>query len=122
MKFEKLLFFAGVFLLPAAGIQADTTVQSPKTATESQTVFQNPAEAEKLLKEKAELRQKMLKTRANLLKNDPKLRKLYLDLMRTTRQLAIELNSQPEMRKLNDSLSEVNEKLEKLKKQDNKQK
>ena len=63
--------------------------------------------------QRTELMMKIHRKRQELLKNNPKLRKMHQLLLKQTRELALELDSNIQMRKLNDSLRDVERQLEK---------
>ena len=57
--------------------------------------------------ERIQLLRKIQNKRMELLKNNPKLRKMYLEIIRQTQELAIELDSDLDIRSLNRELREV---------------
>ena len=108
---------------PAPG-SAQTQVNSPAPAPASAAPATNtkapqldPADAAKLAElqaEKAELVRKIALKRTELLKNDPKLHRMHIQLLKQIRALALEMDSNREMRELNDALSEVEKKMKKI--------
>ena len=60
---------------------------------------------------RTELIRRIHEKRQNLLKNNPKLRRMHQQLLKQVRELALELNANREMRTLNDELSEVERQL-----------
>ena len=118
--FKRMLFTAAAFLA-AAGFGADgitiDNVSGARTETKQKTISQKAAEREKaariaeLNSKKTELTRKIYQKRQELLKNNPKLRRMYQQLLKQTRELALELDANREMRQLNDSLSDVERRL-----------
>ena len=83
-------------------------------SVEPKTAEQEKAERIAALdRQRAELVLKIHRKRQELLKNNPKLRKMHQLLLKQTRELALELDSNLQMRKLNDSLRDVERQLEK---------
>jgi len=125
MKTGKFAMTAAA-LIWCSAVKADpwpTPAQSPApapaapSAAESAAAKKIPSNAETvagLQTEKAELIRKIVQKRAELLKNDPKLHRMYIQLLKQTRALALELDSNREMRELNDALSEVEKKIRKI--------
>jgi hypothetical protein len=100
----------------ADGITTDN-VAGAQIGTKQKTVDPKTAEREKARKlaelnsKRTELFRKLHEQRQNLLKNNPKLRRMHQQLLKQARELALELNANREMRKLNDELSEVERQL-----------
>ena len=118
--FKRMLFTAAAFLA-AAGFGADgitiDNVSGARTETKQKAVSQKAAEQEKaariaeLNSKRTELTRRIHLKRQELLKNNPKLRRMYQQLLKQTRELALELDANREMRQLNDSLSDVERRL-----------
>ncbi len=117
----KLMLAAGMLVL-FASVQAAPSADKVPSAQED-AVARKKAEKEELAKiqelEKqcAELRSRIRKKRVQLLKNNPKLTKMYMDLVRQARELALELDSNREIQELNDAFSDADKKLRQLKQQ-----
>ena len=116
----KLLLAAGILTLFTAVQGAPS--QEPASSAQADAVARKKAEKEELAKiqaleeQCAELRTKIREKRAQLLKTNPKLTKMYLELVRQARELALELDSNREIQELNDACSDAEKKLQQLKK------
>jgi|GEM_PF-2576651 len=129
MKTGKFAMTAAALILCSA-VKADpwpTPAQSPAPApaaapaappaagsAAAKKASPDAAKIASLQSEKNELIRKIVLKRTELLKNDPKLHRMYIQLLKQTRALALELDSNREMRELNDALSEVEKKIKKL--------
>lgn len=82
--------------------------------------FQDPAKFKSLLKEREELQLKMHALRVKLISDDPDLAKLHKQIMALHKELAIQLDSKRDMRKLSDKLRDLDSELDKLPKKDSK--
>lgn len=67
-----------------------------------------------LEKQHQALMQKIQLRRVELLKNNPKLRKMYLQILQQARELALELDSDRKMQELNTEAAELEKKLSRL--------
>jgi len=76
--------------------------------------FQDPAKFKGLMKDREDLQLKMQATRVKLINSDPDLQKLHKQIMALHKELAIQLDSKKDMRKLNDKLRELDTEIEKL--------
>lgn len=120
--FKRMILTAAALLAlrttGADGITTNNVSGAPKGADQQAAVSKN-AEQEKakriteLNRTRTDLILKIHKKRQELLKNNPKLKRLYQQLLKQTRELALELNANNEMRKLNDSLNDVERQLKK---------
>lgn len=118
--FKRILLIATALLAVksygADGITIDN-LSGVKTETKQEEISRKTTEQEKAEKlaelnsKRLELLRKIHQKRQELLKNNPKLRRMYQQLLKQTRELALELDANREMRKLNDSLSEVERRL-----------
>jgi len=118
--FKRMILTAAALLAVscygADGIAADN-VAGAQTGTTPKTIDRKAAErqkAEKLAQlngKRTELIRKIHERRQFLLKSNPKLRRLHQQLLKQTRELALELNANREMRTLNDELTEVERQL-----------
>lgn len=103
--------------LQAAEVRTDNLTASRTGNAEAKGKDLKAAEREKAkrIEELTEKRQALLlkihQKRKDLLKNNPKLRRMYLQLLKDTRELALELDANREMRELNDQLQEVEREL-----------
>ena len=121
MKIATLILIAVSSML-LAGAETAATNQNQKNnetveaGTKPHVRKKNLSEEEikiqELLYQRNELIRKIHQKRVDLLKNNPKLRRMYLQLLKQTRELAMELDSNREMRMMNDALNEINRKLE----------
>ena len=118
---KTILLAAAVLVLEAGGAEgriAETGNRSDPKLTAEQVKARQAAEQEKAKKlaelsiKRTELIRKIHEVRKELLKNNPKLRRMHQQLMKQTRELALELEANREMRKLNDNLTEVERQLE----------
>ena len=122
MKIIKRILIAASVLWLAGAAAAENhsgnTGGTIRTGTEPQARKKISPEEEARVRElqdqRNELLQKIHRKRVELLKNDPKLHRMYIQLLKQTRALALELDSNREMRELNDALSEVEKKIKKL--------
>ncbi|MBO4646751.1 MAG: hypothetical protein J5806_01180 [Lentisphaeria bacterium] len=96
---------------PAASPAA---AKSDSPAKPPQLTAEETAKLAQLQAEKTELLRKIVLKRTELLKNDPKLQRMYIQLLKQTRALALELDSNREMRELNDALADVEKKMKKI--------
>ena len=130
MKTGKFAITAAALILCSA-VKADpwpTPAQSPAQAAApasaaakpdtpvkpAQLTAEETAKLAKLQAERAELVRKIALKRAELLKHDPKLQRMYIQLLKQVRALALELDSNREMRDLNDALADVDKKMKKI--------
>ena len=90
--------------------------EDPKAETPRVLTEEEKAKIQALETERRELLRKIQQKRMELLKNNPKLRKIYLDILRQTQELAIELDSNMDIRDLNRALREVETQLKDAKK------
>ncbi len=118
--FKRMILTAAALLaLTGYGADGITTRNAAGTQTETKQKVTNPQAAERARAEKiAELNSKRTglirrihEKRQELLKNNPKLRRMHQQLLKQVRELALELNANREMRTLNDELSEVERQL-----------
>ena len=117
------MIFAAAAFLTAAGYGVDgitidnvsgvQTGKKPKAMSQETTEQEKAAKIAELNSKKTELIRKIHQKRQELLKNNPKLRRMYQQLLKQTRELALELNANREMRQLNDSLGDVEHQLKK---------
>ena len=120
MKIIKRILIAASVLWLAGAAAAENhsgnTGGTIRTGTEPQARKKISPEEEARVRElqdqRNELLQKIHRKRVELLKNDPKLRRMYMQLLKQTRELAMELDANREMRIMNDALSEIERKLE----------
>lgn len=80
--------------------------------------FQDPAKFKALLKEREDLQLKMHAMRVKLISDDPELAKLHKQIMALHKELAIQLDSKRDMRKLSDKLRELDAEFDKLPRKD----
>ena len=111
----KLMLAASLLTFSAAiqTVSADT-VPPPKPNTEARQRI-SPEQAEKIQElktQRKELLAKIQKRRAELLKNNPKLMKMYLQLLKQARELALELDADRKIQELNEEYFKVVKKLE----------
>ena len=117
--FKRMISITAVMVLLNSTGAAEQKAATPDRKDERQTVVKTPAEQVKteriaeLNRRKMELIRQIHATRKDLLKNNPKLRRMHQQLLKQARELALELNANREMSKLNDSLSEVESMLKK---------
>ncbi len=78
--------------------------------------FADPSTAEKLLNERRALILKMHKTRLELIKKDPKLKRIHAQITALYKELAVELDSKREMTLLNSDLRLLDSKIDSLQK------
>ncbi len=123
MTARTMWILAGVVFLPllATAKDASAATQDGRAANILRTTgnpadYADKAQAEKLLAEREMLVQKIHAMRLELIKKDPKLRRMYEQLIQQARDLAMELESKREMRNITDSLGELDSKLNRLQK------
>ncbi len=80
--------------------------------------FQDPAKFKSLIKEREELQLKMHALRVKLITEDPDLAKLHKQIMALHKELAIQLDSKKDMRKLSDKLRDLDAEMDKLPRKD----
>lgn len=94
--------------------ESDAVSRTNQKSAEQKTAEQEKAERIAALdQQRTELVLKIHKKRQELLKSNPKLRKMHQQLLKQTRELALELDSNIQMRRLNNSLRDVERQLEK---------
>ena len=76
-------------------------------AVKKTTTEEDMAKIQELETERRALLLKLQQKRIELLKNNPKLHKMYMDILKQTQDLAIELDSDMEIRTLNRELHEI---------------
>ncbi len=114
----KLMLAAGMLAL-FTSVQAAPTPGT--TSAQEDAVARKKAEKEELAKiqeleeQCAQLRTRIVEKRAQLLKTNPKLTKMYLELVRQARELALELDSNREIQELNEAYLETGKKLNRIK-------
>ena len=123
MTARTIRILAGVIFFPLICTAKDATAAAQdsraanilRTAVSAADYVDN-AQAEKLLSEREMLVMKIHKLRMELIKKDPKLRRMYEQLIQQARELAMELESKKEMRNVTESLGEIDSKLNRLQK------
>ena len=121
---RKLLFFIGLsaILLTAGKAISATDTQKPQNTLSTQkisddpTAYKDPVESERLLKERRDLLLKMYDLRVKLITDDPVLNRMHKQIMALHRELAIEIDSKKDMRKLIEKAKAVDNELDKLQK------
>lgn len=118
--FKRMIVIAAA-ILAAAGYGADgitiNNARGARTETKPAAVSAKNAEQERAAKiaelssKRTDLIRKIHLKRQDLLKNNPKLRRMYQQLLKQTRELALELDANREMRQLNDGLADVERRL-----------
>jgi len=117
----KLMLTAGMLALLTTVFGAPSTPANATPARKNSSVSRN-AEKDELAKiQELELMHRefiarIQKKRMELLKTNPKLAKMYLELLKVSRELAVELDSDPEIQELNEARYELERKLNKLRK------
>ena len=123
MTVRTILILAGVLLFPLActAKDASTAAQDGRAVN----ILSGPArpadymdsvQAEKLLSEREALVLKIHKLRIELIKKDPRLRRMYEQMIQQARELAMEIESKREMRDMTESLGTLDSKLNRLQK------
>ena len=116
------IFIAAAFAITAYCASDSTSKISSKQEMEPYMLeawdFQDPAKFKSLIKEREELQLKMHSMRVKLISEDPDLAKLHKQIMALHKELAIQLDSKKDMRKLSDKLRELDAELDKLPKKD----
>ncbi|MBO4633568.1 MAG: hypothetical protein J5858_16760 [Lentisphaeria bacterium] len=119
MTAKRILIAASILLLAGAAAAADQNRKADGTAqSETEPPVrkkispEEEARIRELQNQRNDLLQKIHQKRVELLKNDPKLRRMYMQLLKQTRELAMELDANREMRLMNDELNEINRKLD----------
>jgi len=98
--------------------------ESPAKASEPEAYtleawdFQDPAKFKSMIKDREELMLKMYNLRIKLISEDPELLKLHKQIMELHKELAMQLESKKDMKKLTDKLKELDADLEKLPRKD----
>lgn len=123
MTARTIWILAGVIFFPlictakdaSAAAQDGRAANILRTAV-SATDYVDNVQAEKLLSEREMLVMKIHKLRMELIKKDPKLRRMYEQLIQQARELAMELESKKEMRNVTESLGDIDSKLNRLQK------
>ncbi len=123
MTARTIWILAGVIILPLMATAKDTSA-APQNARAANILrnagtaadYVDKAQAEKLLSEREMLVLKIHALRLELIKKDPRLRRMYEQLIQQARDLAMELESKKEMRNITESLGEIDSKLNRLQK------
>ncbi len=103
-------------LLPAAPETAAGPQPQLNRKELDPALFADREAAETLLKERRELILKMHRTRMELIRKDPKLKRIHAQITALYRELALELDSKREMTLLNDDLRSLDAKIDSLQK------
>lgn len=111
-----MLNMTGKLLLIGLTAVLMLSADAGETAAQSAVKYSDPQAAAELEARKKVLVENIRKKRLELLRTDPKLRRMHDQLLKQTRAIAIELDSKKEMRSLNDAAKEIDAKLEKLRK------
>lgn len=111
-----MLNMTGKLLLIGLTAALMLSADAGETAAQSAVKYSDPQAAAELEARKKVLVENIRKKRLELLRTDPKLRRMHDQLLKQTRAIAIELDSKKEMRSLNDAAKEIDAKLEKLRK------
>jgi len=80
--------------------------------------FQDPAKFKSIMKDREDLQEKMHSVRVKLINEDPDLQLLHKKIMALHKELALQLESKKEMRKLTDKLKDIDAELDKLPRKD----
>jgi len=123
MTARTIWILAGVIIFPLIATAKDTSaatqnaravniLRNAVTADD----YADKAQAEKLLSEREMLVLKIHALRMELIKKDPRLRRMYEQLIQQARDLSMELESKKEMRNITESLGEIDSKLNRLQK------
>ena len=123
MTARTIWILAGVIIFPLIATAKDTSgaTQNARAANILRNAgtaddYVDKTQAEKLLSEREMLVLKIHALRLELIKKDPRLRRMYEQLIQQARDLAMELESKKEMRNITESLGEVDSKLNRLQK------
>lgn len=124
MTARMILIAASVFLSSlflTAESASGTTQKSGRASrllrnTATAADYADSARAQKLLDERKALVLKIHKLRMELIRKDPRLRRMYEQLIQQARELAGELESKKEMRNMTESLGEIDSRLNGLRK------
>lgn len=112
-----MLKMTGKFLLIGLTAALMLSAAAKETAVQPAAVkYTDPQAAAELEARKKVLEENIRKKRQELLRTDPKLRRMHEQLLKQIRAIAIELDSKKEMRSLNDAAKEIDVKLDKLRK------
>ena len=95
---------------PAA---APDLVSEDKDGNISTAIREKTERIQTLTAEQGNLVEKQKQKRKELLKNNPKLRRMYLQILKQARQLALELDADREISQINDRLHEIGKNLDK---------
>lgn len=101
-----------LMLSEVSAVQPVQPVKKTEPGTAEKRI--SPEEMQKIQELKnlrLEILKNIRKKRAELLSGNPKLRKMYLQLLQLSRELALELDSNREMKELNDAYYEIEKKL-----------
>lgn len=123
MTARTIWILAGVIIFPLIATAKDTSAATQNTRAANilrnagtAADYVDKTQAEKLLSEREMLVLKIHALRLELIKKDPRLRRMYEQLIQQARDLAMELESKKEMRNITESLGEIDSKLNRLQK------
>ena len=112
-----MLLSAALLMLNTAG--ADSSAAPSDSESGDKNIEMQAAVKEKtdriqtLTDQRRELLEKKKQKRTGLLKNNPKMRRMYLQILKQARQLALELDADREISQMNDQLHDIERNLEK---------
>ena len=115
-KILTVLFVFALLFSAGQGISAPDQKSSGKTQDEA---YKDSPEYEKLMKDKKDTILKMYDLRVKLISEDPAISKLHKQIMALHRELAIEIDSRKDMRKLIEKSKTIDQDIEKLAKRKN---
>ena len=119
-----MLLSAALIMFNTAGADssaARTDSESEDKKAEIQNaVNEKTAKIQTLTAEQSKLLEQQKQKRKELLKNNPKLRRMHLQILKQVRQLALELDANREISRMNDRLHEIERDLEKERRELNK--
>jgi len=112
-----MLLSAALLAFHAAGADSPASASASETKKKDvdihTAVREKTARVQTLTAQRNDLLGKQKQKRQELLKTNPKLRRMYLQILKQTRQLALELDANREIRQMNDKIHEIEKDLEK---------
>ena len=112
-----MLLSAALLMLNTAGADSSAAPSDPESGDKNidipVAVKKKNDRIQTLTDQQRDLLEKKKQKRKGLLKNNPKIRRMYLQLLKQAQQLALELDADREISQMNDQLQEIERNLEK---------
>ena len=112
-----MLLSAALLMLNTAGADASDALSDPESGDKNidiQVAVKDKSDRiQTLTDQRKALLERKKQKRKGLLKNNPKIRRMYLQILKQTQQLALELDADREISQMNDQLRDIERNLDK---------